>query len=127
MYTVRWRIFHRAIKAEPEHVDNIIKACLCLQNYLMLTDNAYYATKGLVDSNDNSGAIIEGNWISEAPELGGEICFIQTRINRHSVNAHQVRERFERYFKSKEGSVPWQLAHVRNCGNSYAEALNQSN
>ncbi|XP_015747625.1 PREDICTED: uncharacterized protein LOC107327399 [Acropora digitifera] len=63
IYTVRWLIFRRPIKAKPEHVDIIIKACLCLHNYLMLTDNAYYAPQGFVYSNDNTGAIIEGDWL----------------------------------------------------------------
>lgn len=126
IYTVRWLIFRRPIKAKPEHVDIIIKACLCLHNYLMLTDNAYYAPQGFVDSKDNTGAIIEGDWRAKATEVGGGICPIQTRINRYSGDANEVREKFESYFNSKEGSVPWQLAHVRNCGNSYTEALYQS-
>ena len=54
IYTARWLIFRRPIKAKPEHVDIIIKACSCLHNYLMLTDNAYYAPQGFVDSNDNT-------------------------------------------------------------------------
>ena len=29
----------------------------------MLTDNAYYAPQRFVDSNDNTGAIIEGDWL----------------------------------------------------------------
>ena len=92
----------------------------------MLTDNAYYAPQGFVDSKDNTGAIIEGDWRAEAPQLGGGIRSIQARVNRHSMNAKDVREKFESSFNSKEGSVPWQLAHVRNCGNSYAEAFYQS-
>ena len=96
---------------------------LCLHNYLMLTDNANYAPQGFVDSKDNTGAIIEGDWRAEATELGGGICPIQARINRYSGDANEVREKFESYFNSEEGSVPWQLAHVRNCGNSYTEAL----
>ena len=92
----------------------------------MLTDNAYYAPQGFVDSKDNTGAIIEGDWRAEAPQLGGGICSIQARVNRHSMNAKDVREKFESYLNNKEVSVPWQLAHVRNCGNSYAEAFYQS-
>ncbi|KAL9977992.1 hypothetical protein ACROYT_G015463 [Oculina patagonica] len=83
----------RPIKAKPDHVDMIIKACLCLHNYLMLTDNAYYAPQGFVDSKDNTGATIEGDWRAEATELGGGIRPFQARINRHSVDAKEVREK----------------------------------
>ena len=37
-----WRIFRRPIKAKPCHVDNIVRACLCLYNYLRLTENTQY-------------------------------------------------------------------------------------
>ena len=121
--TVRWIFFRRPIKAKPEHVDIIIKACLCLLYYLMLTDNAYYAPQDFVDSKENTGAITEGEWRAEATELGRGIPSIEARINRHSGEANEVREKFRSYFNSKEGSVPWQLAYVRNCGNSYSEAL----
>ena len=112
---VWWLIFCRPIKAKPEHVDIIIKACLCLRNYLMLTDNAHYVPQGFVDSNDNTGAIIEGDWRAEATELEGGICPIQARINKCSGDVNKVREKFESYFNSKESSVSWQLAHVQNC------------
>ena len=42
----------------------IVKACLCLHNYLRLTDNAQYVPSGFVDSEDSSGEIISGDWRS---------------------------------------------------------------
>eukprot|EP00795_Rhopilema_esculentum_P011796 gene11796-2174_t len=32
--SARWRIFRGPIKSKPKYVDSIIKACLCLHNYL---------------------------------------------------------------------------------------------
>ena len=40
--TARWLIFRHPIKAKPETVEMIIKACLCIHNYLRLTPNAQY-------------------------------------------------------------------------------------
>ena len=60
--TARWRIFRQPIKAKPETVDSITKACLCLHNYLRLTSNAQYIPSGFVDSEDSSGNIIPGDW-----------------------------------------------------------------
>ena len=40
----------------------IVLACVCLHNYLCLTENASYAPKGFVDSEDNNGAIKSGDW-----------------------------------------------------------------
>lgn len=45
----RWRIFRRPIKAKPKSVDQIIRACICLHNYLRLTYNAHYMPVGFVD------------------------------------------------------------------------------
>ncbi len=51
----RWHIFRKPIKANPILVDSIVKACLCLHNYLRLTDNAQYLPSGFVGSKDSSG------------------------------------------------------------------------
>lgn len=60
--SARRRIFRRPIRAVPETVDSIIKACLCLHNYLRLTENAQYIPAGFVDSEDASGNINPGDW-----------------------------------------------------------------
>ena len=60
--SARWRIFRRPIKGKPENVDYIVKACLCLHNYLRLTDNASYIPSGFVDSFDSKGDLIPGDW-----------------------------------------------------------------
>ena len=36
-------------------------ACVCLHNYLRLTENACYSPNGFVDSEDNNGAIKAGD------------------------------------------------------------------
>ena len=57
----RWRIFRRPIRASISTVEGIIKACTCLHNYLMQTENAGYVPSGFVDTEDEAGCIIPGS------------------------------------------------------------------
>ena len=61
MLSAKWRIFRKPIKANIDLVENIVKATLCLHNYLRLTENASYPPQGFVDSEDSSGNIIPGD------------------------------------------------------------------
>nr|XP_047146831.1 uncharacterized protein LOC124819355 [Hydra vulgaris] len=54
----RWRIYRSPIKAKPLKVEHIIKATVCLHNYLRLTDGAHYIPTGFVDSESHSGIVI---------------------------------------------------------------------
>ena len=54
-YAPRWRIFRRPIKAGMHLIQNIVKATICLHNYLRLTENAGYLPTGFVDSYDEEG------------------------------------------------------------------------
>ena len=63
----RWRIFYTIIPLSPKLVENIILSTLALHNMLCKSTtsrNAYNPTS-LVDSFDNHGNLIEGEWRSE--------------------------------------------------------------
>ena len=60
----RWRVFQKPIDAKPERVEKIILAAIVLHNYLKQTDNACYTPNGFVDSKNNSGNIMPGQWRS---------------------------------------------------------------
>ncbi|XP_065665584.1 uncharacterized protein LOC136087008 [Hydra vulgaris] len=45
----KWRVFRRPIKATPENIENIIKAKICLHNYLRINDGINYVPSGFVD------------------------------------------------------------------------------
>ena len=49
IFAAKFRIFRRQIKASLPSIDFIIKATICLHNYLRLTDNARYIPSGFVD------------------------------------------------------------------------------
>ena len=88
----RWRIFRRRIKATVDLVGSIIRACLCLHNYLRLSENASYIPSGFTDSEDSSGNIIPGSWrkvlrqdnssLINYPKIGG---------NRYTFEAEKTR------------------------------------
>ena len=113
-----WRVFRRPIRAAPETVDGIVKACLCLHNYLWLTKNAQYIPTGFVDSEDSSGNINPGDWRNNMvqDEEGAFKCtHTGQTFNRSSNKAKDIRDNFKNYFNSKNGSLPWQKSHVNSC------------
>lgn len=56
------RVFRKPIRANVELVERITKATVCLHNSLRLTENAKYIPTGFVDSEDETGQIIPGDW-----------------------------------------------------------------
>ena len=54
---------------------------------------------------------------------GDATAHLRQRVNRYGRDAKETRIKFEEYFNSEEGSVPWQLKYVRSCGESFAHAL----
>lgn len=111
----RWRIFQKPIRSSVENAERYTLACLGLHNYLRLTDNATYCPEGFVDSYDNTGKIKEGEWrsyVSENNISNGMIPLRAVRGSRYREDAVSLREAYVEYFNG-EGSVPWQLEHVR--------------
>ena len=116
----RWRIFRRPIRANEDTVENIIKACVCLHNYLKQTDSACYVPTSFVDSVDASGNIVEGSWRSTVSTKQSSLQPIRTAgSNNCNNNAKAIRDTFKEYFNSESGSVPWQVKRVT----SYGETL----
>ena len=115
----RWQVFRRQICASVETVERVAKACVTLHNYLLQTDNACYVPSGFVDSVSESGDVIPGSWRSDTQnDLGGLQSLTGIRSNNYTNNAKEIRENFKTYFNSSEGSIDWQLNHVRSTGKS---------
>ena len=113
MLSAKWRIFRKPIKANIDLVENIVKATLCLHNYLRLTENASYPPQGFVDSEDSSGNIIPGDQ-RNASDLGLKN-LRNLSGNRYTNESADARINLMEYFNN-EGFVPWQLDYVRRCG-----------
>ena len=112
--SARWRIFHKPIRASIDNVEKYTLACLSLHNYLRQTDNAAYTPQGFIDSESNDGTIKAGEWRSiQANDQG---CFANpnaVRGSRYTKDALAMRDALKNYVNSEEGSLPWQLDHVR--------------
>ena len=81
-------------------------AATALQNYLQQTDNVHCTTPGYVDSEDKSGAIIEGRWRKLIDINPQNVRLI--RNSRYAKNALQIKEVLANFFVSESGSVSWQ-------------------
>ena len=114
----RWRIFRRPIKASPETVDNIIKACIGLHNYLRLTENARYTPMGFIDSEDSSGNVVLGDWRTIVHGEQGALHNTSTgrAFNSTSLSAKGTRDTFMKFFNSTKGSLSWQKSHINSTG-----------
>ena len=114
----RWRIFLKPIQSSTETTDLIVKAAICLHNFLRQTNSAGYCPVGFVDSCDNTGKIKEGEWRRLVNSEGGMLLndIPAVRGSRPLNAAVEVRDLVKSYVNSMEGSVPWQWNHVRSRG-----------
>ena len=115
--SAKWRIYRKPIRADVGTVEKIVKATVCLRNYLRLTENATYVPSGFVDCEKSDGEIVPGDWrgIIQNDE-GGLVNARQLGGNRYGFEASTTRDSFMRYFISEEGKLDWQYQHVRSCG-----------
>ena len=115
--SAKWRIFRRPIRAGVDTVEKIIKAVVCLHNYLRQTDTVNYIPAGFVDSENGDGDIIPGNWRNTVQNEGSSLMSLNhSRSNRSKFDATKIRDDFKSYFNSPQGAVAWQYKHVRSCG-----------
>ena len=104
--SAKWRIFRRPIRAGVDTVENVIKAAVCLHNYLRQTDTADYTPAGFVDSENGDGDIIPGNSRSTVQNEGFSLMSLNhSRSNRSKFDATKIRDDFKSYFNSPQGAV----------------------
>lgn len=115
--SARWRIYHTAIRADMTTTDLIVKSTIALHNYLLCTDNAHYTPAGFVDSY-NGDDLIDGDWrrIVERFERPALAQPPRLAARNYNFEAKTVRDNICKYVNSEDGSVPWQVNHVRSCG-----------
>ena len=110
----RWRIFLKPIKVSVKNVENYTLACLALNNYLCLTENAKYIPTGFADSKDSDGNIVPGDWRKDVESGNGALEETASlRGSRAKKSALDTRDALKDYLNSEEGSVPWQVGYVR--------------
>lgn len=104
----RWRIYKRPIKLKEENIDHVIKATICLHNYLMEKSKNHYCPVGLIDTEDWQGRMLLGNWRSEN---NGFIPLQRVGTNFYSQQAKEIRKKLTNYFINS-GNVSWQHSIV---------------
>lgn len=103
----RWRAFLATTTGQPELLEEVIKAAVCLHNFLMC-DSAY-CPSGYCD-NVCGENVTEGS-LRETVTA----CAIGASNSRPSPSTMALRDEIAEYFMSNEGSLPWQLRVVRRC------------
>lgn len=113
----RWRIFRKTIIASVSTVELIIKATICLHNYLKITDlnessSSLYCPAGYGDYIDLKGELQDGQWRSEITSNAAfsELEYLGRRNSKQT--AIKIRDMFCDYFSSEYGELPWQYRIV---------------
>ena len=71
--SAKWRIFRRPRSARVDTVEKIIRAAVCLHNYLRQTDTSNYTSAGFVDRENGDGDISPGNWRNTVQNEGSSL------------------------------------------------------
>lgn len=112
----RWRIFRTTIIAELETVHEIVKASVCLHNFVLMAEendppeNRRYCPTNFVD-NELDGKIIPGEWRNIVKKDCGLVDATRLGANSYTKNAKEQRDLLSEYFMTS-GAVPWQWKSV---------------
>ena len=96
------------INLNPEKVENVVAACVCLHNFLRSRDStkSIYTPPGSVDEEEmDTGRIIPGEWRQSHPPQG-MIPFKPQAHGRSMGLAKNIRNELCSFYCSKEGAVP---------------------
>lgn len=116
--SAKWRILRSPIEAHTA-VNDIIMACICLHNYLRITDfkeekGRQYIQNHTVDQEDENNSIIPGEWRNEVLNAS----FGSRRLmfsNNYTDSASDIRDNLRNFFLTEAGQLSWQrkAAHCR--------------
>ena len=88
-------------------VENFVLACLDLNNYLRLIDNASYCPSGFIDSYDSTGNLREGKWRTLAIGNEGMLPINRVKGSRYSKNAIEMRNSLLLLFDVEMLNLSW--------------------
>ncbi|KAJ8667230.1 hypothetical protein QAD02_008892 [Eretmocerus hayati] len=106
----RWRIFRKPILMDPLNVVKMIKATVCLHNWLRMSDEDY-VPPDLVDREGENGEMIPGTWRQEnRNQVTAFENMLETQQNPSRLALH-TREMFCDLYNN-EYALPWQYDHI---------------
>lgn len=107
--TTKWRVLRRSLCWSPANAEVIVKALICLHNFLLIMEGGIggrYYPNNLLDHEVN-GTFQFGTWRNESI-----LNHIQDLHRIGSNNAGRavinLRDKLRDYINSEEGQVPWQ-------------------
>ncbi|KYN18123.1 hypothetical protein ALC57_09573 [Trachymyrmex cornetzi] len=112
----RWRIFRKSICMNPNMVDKIVMATICLHNFLKTIndtrpeDNELYCPPSFIDVEQADGNIIPGTWRNE--HSAGVQYIRPTSAHRSTAQAYKQRDDIADYFLMPACEVPWQNEYI---------------
>ncbi|XP_041826075.1 protein ALP1-like [Melanotaenia boesemani] len=106
----RWRVFHNPILLNPDKVQKMVFATVCLHNYLCAVRSDTYAPPGLTDTEDENHRPVDGTW--RADGLGAMLPLQPGRCGNSSMAAKALRDDLKSYFVTPAGRVPWQDDYI---------------
>lgn len=104
----KWQILSSRISCSPEHSEQIIKALVCLHNFMMTCGRVAYCPPGFADI-DHNGEIQRGAWRAEINQINFHN-LNRVGANRSARIAYKMRNYLMQYFVSEIGQqqAPWQ-------------------
>ena len=93
----RWRIYQRRIQLHPKNVDKVIK--------VHVLSTITYRTPLVIQK---AAPIAKVSEYREEVSASGTLESLRPTGNRGSQEAVNIRDKFNTYFNSKGGEVPWQ-------------------
>lgn len=112
----RWRILRKPICLYPSSVDDIVKATVCLHNFLMVENEKKSPTKRLycppsyIDTERDDGTIEAGDWRLDS--RNSLIPIPSARAHNASREAYHQRNVLASYFLTEHGKVDWQESYI---------------
>lgn len=106
----RWRVFLTTIMLNPDKVQKMALACVCLHNYLRKVRSDTYTPPALADSEDGDHRHVEGTWRIDG--LGAMLPLQPGRGGNSSMAAKAFRDKLKSYFVTPAGQVPWQDNYI---------------
>ncbi|XP_070378864.1 uncharacterized protein [Dermacentor albipictus] len=108
--TARWRILLGPMNLLPKNATFAVLACCALHNFISSARETTYCPPGYVDSEDDYGNIVPGQWRSDA--VSSSLLDLETTPSRnYRASAADTRNLFAQYFFN-EGAIAWQWAHT---------------
>lgn len=109
----KWRIFRGPLMTGLKTAHLIIKASVCLHNFVLIEEVKKYCPRSFVDR-ESDGKWFNGDWRKIVKD---DKCFTAMKSlgsNFSSQTARDLRDSVAQIFLTKTGSVPWQMKSVAN-------------